>query len=329
MKIVIKELQIINLEDFFEVPKLVYQNDPIWVTESKESVKFAISRLENPRIFVAYSEEKPVARLVISTQREVGWISFFECVEGNQDLGQDLIIRAEDILRERGMKSVSIPRNDNMYVGFQSTRFHDQQTVGTPHNPEYYIPIVQNLDYTVESKSKSFIVNINELQPPPAPAITIRNFDKEKLNQEVSIFNRLNKLIFGKFEHYKPRTLEEEMIFVRSFIPFLDPKLALIAESSEGQAIGFFIALPDINQALKGQKITRVRAVTIAVHPDYQKKGVGVALAKRMVENIQREERYETGEISWIFESNKAPLKLVSKIKHMIGREFTTYNKPI
>ena len=326
---VIKELQTTNLEDFFEVPKFVYQNDPIWVTESKESVKFAISRLESPQFYVAYSDEKPVARLVISTQKEVGWISFFECVESYQDLGRDLLLHAEEILRERGAKSVSIPRNDNMHVGFQTTRFQDQQTVGTPHNPEYYIQIVQELGYTIESKSKSFIVNISDLQPPPAPTITIRNFDKEKLHQEVAIFNRLNKSVFGKFEHYRPRTLEEEMSFVRSFLPFLDPNLALIAESSDGQAIGFFITLPDVNQALKGKKITRARAVTIAVHPDYQKKGVGVALARRMVENIQKGGRYVTGEISWVLESNEAPLKLVRKIKHRIGREFTTYRKQI
>jgi GNAT superfamily N-acetyltransferase len=65
--------------------------------------------------------------------------------------------------------------------------------------------------------------------------------------------------------------------------PYLQPDLILFAEK-EGQAIGFIFALPDLQQAQRGEDVDTVILKTVAVHPDHQTAGLGSLLVARCQE---------------------------------------------
>jgi GNAT superfamily N-acetyltransferase len=99
----------------------------------------------------------------------------------------------------------------------------------------------------------------------------------------------------------------------------LKPDLVLIGEAG-GKAVGFALALPDVNQALKRaggslfptgllkilyyqRLITNVRVLALGVVEDYRASGLAAAFYATLVRNA-RKLGFGDCEMSWILEDN-------------------------
>lgn len=331
----------INL--FLNVAVQVYKDDPVWVPESAQTFlqRFKVWKTDRKaRMWpvLALKNNSPVARgAAILAEGAIdkdgtlqGFIGFFEVLRENWDGAENIFRRCEDILRTAGAKSILAPKVDNLLVGLQRNRFNLPQTVLTNHNPPYYLDIFIKSGYEVKSTLHTFnfikeTVKRNEVK---LPGFITREFDRNQLSREVKIFNRLQNSIFTGTNQYLSRTLQEDQEMVQSFLPFLDDELVIIAEDGKGEVIGLLICLPDLYQALKGNKINRARIVSIGVLPGWKTKGIGAMMGSHLMRNLLRK-GYQTAEASWILESNIPPHNLVNRFRADFGKQYVLLGKKL
>jgi hypothetical protein len=136
---------------------------------------------------------------------------------------------------------------------------------------------------------------------------------------------------------------EEFRHMAKDMKPIVDPELLLIAEV-RGEAVGFGLALPDINIALKKvksgkltpagiakllwylkgpgkKKVNRCRILTLGIKKAYRELGLGPLFYAEYVKRGPAQ-GYPIGEASWILEDNKAMNRAA---EHMAGNRTKAY----
>jgi hypothetical protein len=328
-------------ELFFQLPMEVYKDDPVWVPENNAAMKiFPDSEagiLRTP--LLAMEADKAVARLVCISHpkalgddgKRQGWIGYFEALDGHIHHVRQLLKKAEAILAATGAESVVAPKTDNHAMGFLLKGFHLPQTVMTAHNPPYYPALFKSAGYDVKSKAVSFYYRRKNFRIPQltVPGIRTRELDRENLTAEIKHFNRLQNAIFSEISGYLPRTPAEDEELISSLLPYLDSELVIFAEAEAGLPVGILLCLPDINQAIKGEKITRVRIISIGLLPGWERKGVGKAMGYHLMQNLLRKTDYDEAEASWILNRNLPPQLLALKFGARPGREFGLLEKKL
>jgi hypothetical protein len=334
----VKEKDSLALEKFFGLPYEVYRHDPVWVPENKAIMKiFSEPATGITRIpLLAMDDELAVARLVCILHplarddgSPQGWIGYFEALKGFPEHCRALLQQAEDLLAAMGAATIVTPKTDNHAMGYLRKGFHLPQTFLTSHNPPYYPQIFQSAGYTVKSKSVSFYFRRKNFRPPKLtfPGIKTRELNRADLDAEIGHFNRLQNQIFSGRSGYIPRTVTEDEQLIRSFLPFLDEELIIFAEDSSGQPMGLLLCLPDVNQAIKGEKISRVRIVSMGLLPGQEGQGAGKAMGVHLMRNLLRKNEYQEAEASWIQHLNIPPQILALKFGARPGREFVLLGK--
>jgi hypothetical protein len=331
------------IDQFHEVATKVYQHDPVWVPESEMmfTQRFRAAQTQGKTSMVpvvALESDTPLARgaaiFVPSTMCQAGhpqgWIGFFECVQECPRAAGGVLEKCEQILRQAGVKSVLAPKVDNQLVGLLTKGFALPQAVFTNHNPPYYLEILQNGGYEVKTKiyTVQFTREMAEKVHVEIPGITTREFDRSNLTKEIAIFHKLQQIIFGSRPGYIPRALEEDREMVISFLPILEDDLVIIAEDEEKNPVGLLVCLPDVYQALRGQKVDRVRIMSIGVIPDLTHKGIGTLMGAHLMRNLLEKE-YQIAEGSWVLETNVPPQNLARRFNAQPGREFVLLEKTL
>jgi GNAT superfamily N-acetyltransferase len=328
-------------ELFFQLPHDVYQDDPVWVPENKDTLNIFSERdagiIRIP--LLAMEDEKVVARLVCFFHTKArggdgkpqGWIGYFEALYAYKEHSNELLKKAEVILSELGATSIVAPKTDNHAMGFLMKGFQLPQTLLTTHNPPYYPALFKSAGYTVKSKAVGFYYRRKNFHPPQitVPGIRTRELNRGNLAAEINHFNRLQNAIFSERNDYLPRTPAEDEKLITSFLPFLDEELIIFAEDDTGLPVGILLCLPDVNQALKGKKITRVRIISIGLLPGWERKGVGKAMGYHLMQNLLRKTEYDEAEASWILNRNIPPQLLALKFGAKRGREFVLLEKKL
>ena len=328
------------LQKFHAVPQQVYANDNMWAPQSEATVTsfFAGAGKIFIRPLLCIRGDIPVARAVAifhpdavdEKMRPQGYIGFFECLEPYRDAGQIVLERAENILREQGVVTVQAPRVDNMLMGLVVGGDASPQTVFTPHNPPYYMKILQSQGYQMSERLYTYILDRSSVInfPIRLPGYHTRSFDRSRLDEEVLIFHNLQKEIFKNHTGWVPRTLEEDRQMIEGFLPMLDDDLVIIAENKDHEAIGLLVCIPDVYQAFRGQTIDRARLISIGAIPSKAQKGVGVVMGLHLMRALLAK-GYQTLEASWIRDSNIQPQNLVKRFGGRRGREFAIFEKEL
>lgn len=305
---------------------LSYQNSQTW----GESIIVPVIGLEN---------DNPVARgvaiLARAAQDEAGstqgWIGFVECVKENPEAVCRVLERCEDILRQAGAKSVLMPKVDSQLLGLQTNGFALPQTFLTNHNPPHYLELLKNCGYHIKTNIYTLYftretVGQVEIE---IPDFTTREFDRSNLSEEIIIFHELQQAIFGGRSGYIPRTFEEDRNMVKSFLPFLQDDLVIIAEDLKANPVGLLVCIPDMYQAFRGQKIDRARILSIGVLPALTHRGIGALMGAHLMRNLLLKKEYVFAEGSWILATNKTPRDLAKKFRAKPGREFALLEKKL
>ena len=328
------------LQKFHAVPQQVYANDELWAPQSEAAVISLLAGAE--KIFIrpllCLQGDTPVARAVAifhhgaidEQMRPQGYIGFFECLNSHHDAGRMILKHAENILREQGVVTVQAPRVDNLLMGLVVGVDVSPQTVFTPHNPPYYVEILQSQGYQIRERLFTYILDRSSVInfPIRLPGYHTRSFDRSKLDEEVLIFHNLQKEIFEKCAGWVPRTLEEDRRMIEGFLPMLDDDLVVIAENKDHEAIGLLVCIPDVYQAFRGQTMDRARLISIGAIPSKAQKGVGVVMGLHLMHALLAK-GYQTLEASWIRDSNILPQNLVKRFGGRRGREFALFEKKL
>jgi GNAT superfamily N-acetyltransferase len=222
-----------------------------------------------------------------------------------------------------------------------------------PHNPSRYVPLVENAGFV---GAKDLIVFQRAATALPQRLaegavllekrykIHIRQIDMKRFLDEVALVKKLYNAAWEKNWGHIPMTDHEIDHLAAQLKQVVVPELVLFAER-EGETIGFAVALPDLNVALRknrsgrlfpgilkilwaARKITRLRIALLGALPEWQGKGVDALLYKRIWETAMSK-GYNWGEAGWILEDNHAMVNGLTRMGFEPYKTYRVYDRAV
>lgn len=361
-----------EMELFLDVPHLVYADDPNWVPPFRSSVAkqflpenpfFQYGRLQ---AWIAMQGDRAVGRIVAAIndrliQREgqnVGLFGYFECIE-DFEVAQALFEVAAQWLRQQGMTLIRGPINLSTHNGclFLVDGFDTLPAILMPYNPPYYPQFMERDDWQKAQDAYSYYLSLAAPLPEEfekayriacKSGVTFRpvHTKGEDFERDARDVYRLTTQMFANNYSSTPRTEEEFLEEARSMQSLLDPDLFPIAEY-DGKMIGYWMALPDYNVALKHvngkldwigtlkflwyrRQVNQGRVVLFCTLPEYRRKMVPPALIYLgMQGGIKKGKPYKQAELGHVFENNSASRKLIEATGGTIYKTYRIYEKAL
>ena len=352
---------------FIDLPWKIYADSPHWVPPLKIAVRDLLNTKKNPFFkhatlypLLAYKDGECVGRIagVVDEnhnkfhEEKVAFFGFFEVIN-DQAVANLLLDAVLDWAKKQGLKILRGPANPstNHECGLLVEGYLDPPTVMMTYNPPYYSTLFDKwglvkakdlLAYSVDHKNKlsdRIVAQAQKLSQGGLVkfrAVNMSDFDGE-VERILSIYNDAWERNWG----FVPMEPDEFRHLAKDMKTIMDPELCLIAEV-RGEAVGFALTLPDVNQAFKkvkdgkllptgllkllwhtkgpGKKTTinRCRVLTLGIKKAYREYGIGALF---YMEYFKRGPAlgYPIGEASWILEDNRP----MNKALQMMGAEKT------
>jgi GNAT superfamily N-acetyltransferase len=362
-----------DLKRFIDIPYRLHARDPLWVPPLRRDMEALLSRTKNPffehaeaEYFIAERDGQVVGRIAaISNQLHneihgdrVGFFGFFESID-DQSVADLLFSAAAEWCRKRGHDVLRGPTSFsvNDECGLLVDGFETPPALMMPHNPRYYIPLLENAGF---SKAKDLWVyqGGSEEGYVPVPerlaratelirqrqGITIRPLNMKDFEAEVERIKELYNSAWEKNWGFVPMTDHEIDHLAEQFKPVVIPELVPMAEK-DGKLIGFGIALPDLNVVfrtnrsgrlfpmilkllwmLKTKRIRRARILLLGVVAAHQGKGID-AMLYHWIWTRSGERGIYWGEAGWILEDNPAMNAGLEKMTFRVYKTYRLYDR--
>jgi len=261
----------------------------------------------------------------------VGFYGFFESIN-DQSVADSLFHEAANWLKQRGLTVMRGPASfsTNDECGLLIDGFHRPPTVLTPYTPPHYVDLTERAGFT---KARDLLLyhSVDDQLPErlirgakliaKRKKITLRSIDMKRFSEEVELIKKVYNSAWERNWGFIPMTEAEIDHLAKDLKPVIVPELVVFAER-EGELIGFAVALPDLNVALKtnpsgrlfpgilkilwkARKITRLRIMLLGVVPEYRRYGAD-ALMYHWIWDKGYALGYRWAEAGWILEDNAA-----------------------
>jgi ribosomal protein S18 acetylase RimI-like enzyme len=355
-----------NISRFLQVSYGIYENDPLWVAPLLMDLKKVFTEA-NPLfqhaqmdLWVATQGGRDVGRIAgiiddshnkISNDR-AAFFGFFESPNDPQ-VSTPLFKTVRDWARGKGMKKLLGPMNPttNDECGLLVKGFDTSPVFMMTYNPEYYVTLVEAEGFR---KAKDLIAFHIDLAGIPMdrltrighkvkdrnPNLTFRPVLRKTLRQDIGKIKDVYNAAWQENWGFVPMTDAEVDFMAERLKPLLMEGLIWLAETSS-ETVGFLLALPDYNVALKSLKghlltprllgfipyllgwkrPTRTRVLTLGVIEKYRSRGLESAL---LIEGLRVgfQAGVRESEASWILEDNVMMCRVLEAIG---GRPYKIY----
>jgi GNAT superfamily N-acetyltransferase len=363
-----------SLKPFVDLSWTINAGDPNWVPPLRMVFDVLLNRDKHPfhqhadvAFFVAERGGQMVGRIAaIANHRAnefhgdtTGYFGLFESVD-DQAVADALLDRAAAWLKAKGLTSMQGPfnlsTNDELYSGgVLIDGFDTAPAFMMGHNPRYYQRLMEGAGMT---RAKDLVAYWLPHNDPPKRLIDgidrlgkregwrIRTVNMKRFKDEVGVVMSVYNSAWERNWGFIPMTDAEFEAMAREFKPVVDPNLVLIAETTEGEPIGFLLALPDLNRAIKPlkngklfpfgwlrfllaqRKIRTARVLTLGMKPGYQRSGIGAALYLKVFQ-LGAQRGYENAEASWILEDNGPMRQALEKVGAYVYKTYRVYERPV
>ena len=258
---------------------------------------------------------------------------FFESIDDGEVAGA-LFNAVKDWFEQRNITQLRGPANpsQNYEWGMLVEGFDEMPTFMMTYNKPYYDKLVKQNGFEKSQDMFAYIGRMEELdnvnpkmikvveQATERFNIKVRPVSKRTFDQDVKSFlNIYNRAVKGQWG-FTPLSEGEMKETSGGLKHLIVPEMTTIAEV-DGKAVGAVFGLLDYNPLIKKidgrlfpfgifrllwgrRKLKRVRLLSTNVLPEYQRWGLGIVLLARLVKPCL-EMGLETGEFSWVLESNK------------------------
>lgn len=284
---------------------------------------------------------------------KTGWFGFFECCN-TQPTATALFEQAEIWLRKKGMSQVLGPANPspNDEFGLLVDGFGKPPVMLMTYNPPYYSKLIEQSGYSKIKDLYAYLISQQTSRTPKLERvvkamsernkISIRAFDPKHFDREIALIKKLYNSAWEKNWGFVPFTDAEIDFMAKDLKQIYDPEVVLFAEM-DGEAVGFSLSLPDINQAFaagrripsgimnlpigvysllsKKKNIDTVRIIVLGVLPELRGRGIDAMLYWETMERALKR-GYLFGEASWVSEDNE-PMNRAALL--MQGERYKTY----
>lgn len=359
-----------ELKKFITFPYRFHRNTPNWVPPlriDQENIfnpkRNAMLRHCDFQLFLLYEQKRIAGRIAVYVNHtanrywntKIGFFGYYECID-DPGAASLLLETAENRLREKGMQIMRGQWNwVSQDIGFVCEGFDLPPIVLSSYNPPYYNDQVAAFGM---KKAKDLVVYNCDLSrgykiPPRFLAltdriarrynVTVRPVDMKHLVRDARIIVRLtNESLKDNWGYYPVDDSEAEQIAADLKL-IVHPDVVLIAEA-RGEPIGYVVAVPDVNDILKGmngrlfpfgifklltgiKKINRYRIWAMGILPPYQKRGVSVLMFRKLNDILAPKGSYV--EINWVLEDNHLMNNAVVKLEFDLVKRYRIYEKQI
>lgn len=301
----------------YYVPPLISDDVATLLPDENPAFDFCESQY-----FMAYRDGKPVGRIAGIINRQVnensgvkearfGFIDFID----DHEVSKALLDAVEKWAREKGMNKVIGPLGftDLDHEGMLVNGFEELSTMATIYNYPYYPEHMERHGYKKESDWLEFVMEVPEDIPDKYNRIA--DIVKKKFGLRVKKYTS-RKRIKKEYGHalfhlindaykslYQYSMLTERQIdyYINIYLNLLNLDLVTLVVDKNDKLVGVGISMPSMSRALqksKGKflpfgwyhllkglkgKNDRVDLLLVAVHPDYQNKGVNALLFQDLI----------------------------------------------
>ncbi len=359
------------LKTFIKVPWPIYRDDGAWRPPLVMERLMALSP-KSPvfdhldwQAWIARLNGRPVGRITAQVdalyQAQHGeGTGFFGLIEGEDDHGlfNALFETAEDWLRRRGMRRIIGPinLNINQEIGLLTEGHDTPPYFMMGHARPYYGQRIEALGYRPCQQMLAYEAATAYEEPRAITAqrkrlarrIALRPLDRARkatdLERMRSIFNDAWSGNWG----FVPFTEREFRALGQLLLLVLPNDLIWLAEI-EGEAVGFIVMLPNINDAiadlngrllpwgwakllwrLKVRLPAKGRVPLMGVRRYLQDSPLGGGVAMSLIYQAREAglgHGITTTETSWILEQNKGMRAIMERIGGVISKRYTVYEK--
>jgi hypothetical protein len=262
-----------------------------------------------------------------------------------------------DWLAKRGITDVRGPMNPSMNYecGLLIEGFDTPPFFMMTHNPPYYQRLIEGCGFGKVEDMFAFYGRVEKLGTLDKKLefikeecnrrfdIKLRRMDPKHFDRDVRLFlNIYNSALVGTWG-FVPMSEAEVNHMAATLKYLIAPEMTTIAEIG-GQAVGAQFGLLDYNPRIKQidgrlfpfgfirllwnkKAIKRVRLVSTNVIPEYQRWGLGLVIASRIVPDA-REWGIQEAEFSWVLESNKLSYGTLKRGGADITKRYRIFDYP-
>jgi len=361
-------------DTFLRFPWRIYKNDPLWVPpllpERKARIdpqKGTFFKRGEAEFFIAWKDDRPLGTICAAQDRAVNdqrgrrdcMFGFFECLP-DYEIARALFDHVAGWGRARGLEALYGPFNLDYEDGYGIlVEGRDRPpALFCGHTPPYYLDFVERYGFIpARGDNLAFAFELDPDNPEmehlhrladrlrQRGQIQVRGARLDRWDEEVNAILTLLNLATAHlvdFIPWQPEALEDMLL---QFRQIADPELVLFAEVS-GRAVGWFPALPNLNEAFQHAKGLRypwdylrlawhmrrqpkcLTIKSVLVLPEYWNRGVGVLLFDEMARRIQGK-GYEWVDLSLTSADNPATPQLAERMGARVYKRYRVYRKPI
>ncbi len=276
--------------------------------------------------FSSYRDNKPVGRIAVMINNALneksgtkdarfGFIDFID----DPAVSKALLDNAEKWARSKGMTKIIGPLGftDLDQEGTLIEGCQELSTMATIYNYPYYASHLEKHGYKKESDWIEFLMEVPDAIPDKYNRIAdivkkkyslrvLKYKSRKRVKKEYghALFHLINDAYKNLYE-YSPLTERQIDYYINLYLDLLNLDLLTLVVDKEGKLVGVGISMPSMSRALqkaKGKmlplgwyhllkglkgKNDRVDLLLVAVHPDYQNKGVNALLFQDLIPYYQ------------------------------------------
>lgn len=363
-----------DLAEFIRLPAVVFKDDPQWISPLFLERKIHLSPKHNPyfqharsQSWLAWRGDVPVGRISAQVDQmhlaqhhdATGFFGMLDA-EDNQATFAALIATAEQWLAEQGMRRVRGPFNlsINEETGLLIDGFADPPVFMMSHALPYYREHIEQCGYHKAADTLAYLINPNFVAPPvmqrllkmASERVTVRTLDRSRFDEEIMLLRDIFNDAWSDNWGFVPFTEAEFKELGQNLKFLLHDEYIQIAEV-DGEAAGFIIGMPNINEAIRDLKgklfpfgwlklIWRLkikgpasgRVPLMGVRKKFQKTRLGPGLAFLIIDAV-RNELHKRGahrlELSWILEDNAGMRNIIESIGGTAYKRYRVYERDL
>jgi GNAT superfamily N-acetyltransferase len=358
-----------DLAAFVGLPYALHRRDPCWTAPLRRDVHTLLSPEKNPFFRHAAAEHalarrdgRVVGRITAIENRlhnefhrdRVGFFGFFECID-DPEVASALVDAAATWVKARGLAVLRGPTSfsTNDEAGLLVEGFDTPPVLMMPHNPPHYAKLLEGAGLR---KAKDLLAYQRTSEGLPDRLteaseglrarydIRIRTLDLGRFGEEVAVIKRLYNEAWERNWGFVPMTDEEIDFLARQLRPVVVRELVAFAECG-GEPIGFALALPDLNVALRtnpsgrlfpgllkvlwaARRLRRMRILLAGMRPEWRGKGVD-ALLYRHIWEAARAKGYAWAEAGWVLEDNHPMRNALVRMGFEVYKTYRLYERDL
>lgn len=369
MSIEIREITENKLNEFVDFPFELYKDNPYWVGELKaDTIKLlkqdnSFWQHATRALFMAYQDDKVVGRIMALVnhahneyhQENIGFFGFFDSIN-NQEVADALFASAGAWLKGKGVTAVRGPANpsSNHVYGLLLDSFDSMPAIMMPYNYAYYADLIEKAGFNKikdllafhrtkeDAFSERFLKVCSRCER--AKGITLRRLNLKNLKQEAEIIRKIYNEAWAENWGFVPLDEKGMADIVDELKLVVKPEGTCVLEV-DGVPAGFYIAIPNMNHALKElkgsltnpirivkallawRKIKDARLIMLGVAPEFRKRGIDLVLIKHII--THGVSVWNEAELSWVLEDNDGIIRGILECGCKPSKRYRIYQKDL